>query len=137
MDFQWRTTNANVHLSHAGGVEVYDKSTGEYVRKTSHGGGLYKFFPDSWDAEKIVAIAQNVRKDRNHIKKGSDYCLKDVRIEGCEGPKIDVQIYTDGPSDNAKITSAFLLVAIMMSDQKLFMIVASMTNKSSNHIDAM
>ena len=37
----------------SGGVEVYDSNTGAYIKKISNG-GPYDFFPDSWNAEKIV-----------------------------------------------------------------------------------
>ena len=83
------------------GVEVYDSNTGAYIKKTSNGGGPYDFFPDSWDAEQIVNVALEARQ--NGIKKKNDYCLKNVNIEGCDGPKINVQIYTDGTN----IVSAF------------------------------
>ena len=82
-------------------IWVYDSNTGAYIKKTSNGGGPYNFFPDSWDAEKIVNVALDVRQ--KGIRKGNDYCLKNVKIEGCDGPKINVQIYTDGTN----IVSAF------------------------------
>ena len=87
------------------GISVYDsyKYTGRYIEKTSNAGNLNYFFPDNWDAEEIVNVALNVYRNSNSIKRGNDRCLKNITIKGCEGPNINVQIYTDGTN----IVSAF------------------------------
>ena len=72
-----------------------------YTAKISYGGGPYNFFPDSWDAEKIVEVALKAFKE---LKPGkTSYCLKGVKIDDC--PSVNVKIFTD--ETRTIIVSAF------------------------------
>ena len=86
----------------AGAKVSPDSTDAKYITKTSSGGGPYIFFPDSWGAKKIVDVALEAF---DKLPAGeTDYCLKDVKIDGCEG--INVKIFTNGALDT-KILSAF------------------------------
>ena len=85
------------------GISVYDNNSERYIKKTSNAYSLNYFFPDNWYAEEIVKVALNVYRNSKSIKKGNDYCLKNIKIKDCNGPNINVQIYTDGTN----IVSAF------------------------------
>ena len=86
----------------AEGIEVWNKNTATYIKKTTNKGNLNNFFPDSWKPQFIVGLAINIFKTCMKGKmpeKGSKVaCLKRYKITdyNCSVSVFNIKIFTDG-----------------------------------------
>ena len=86
----------------AEGIEVWNKNTATYIKKTTNKGNLNKFFPDSWIPQFIVDLAIKIFKTcMNGVmpeKVSEIACLKKYKIadHDCPVSVFNIKIFTDG-----------------------------------------